>query len=725
MKFLIITLIALSTFAGLAQCQNSVSVQRVRDQLLARANFLITLVTGEIKLQYFENRPLVAEGLELELRQLIEVELELRATQEINATDAQVVTLERRLDAIEERIDSQLRAIGRQFVSRREIGELLQRTQQLIILVSETVQKLKTENRAVLALGLQEEEARLVQLEINLRATQNPQEIRRLEELLVEADYRVYEIINQLESSGVRRKRDLKADVLARAQELITQANNAIRALQAQGNRGNAIELIQRVEREIQLVADDLRNVTVEADVQRLEGRLINLEFELSGVLMSVGRPVGLQEFKLLLNTSAEGLRQWAANEIAALKAENRSQDITVLQRQEAAINQILAELANVTERQALEQLEIRLAEAEFRLFEELLRLSRPEAYKRQLVRVAEDLAVRVVQEIRFLVNQNRTLEAEGLRSQEQELVLLDVEIRDAVAVEELQRLETRLQNLELRVIDELVRLGLQAPRRKRDLKADVLKRAQELIAITNDAIKAFQAQNRSQAVQILQNAENQLQQLITELNAANLTQAQVGMLEGRLIQAEFQLAADLRRLGRPIDLNEWRDLLITRGDGLQQWAAYEIAQAKNRSVEVRRVEELEAQVRNITAVLKNATLRSDLELLERALNQVEENLIAELRILGTPAVPRDQIIALERRAEELALKLIIEIRKLYAEGRYLLAEGLQAEERNLIELDVDLRVALTPERILIVEQRLKEAEDRVAAELQRIAGSA
>jgi hypothetical protein len=369
--------------------------------------------------------------------------------------------------------------------------------------------------------------------------------------------------------------------------------------------------------------------------------------------------------------------------------------------------------------------LEIRLAEAEFRLFEELLRLSRPEAYKRQLVRVAEDLAVRVVQEIRFLVNQNRTLEAEGLRSQEQELVLLDVEIRDAVAVEELQRLETRLQNLELRVIDELVRLGLQAPRRKRDLKADVLKRAQELIAITNDAIKAFQAQNRSQAVQILQNAENQLQQLITELNAANLTQAQVGMLEGRLIQAEFQLAADLRRLGRPIDLNEWRDLLITRGDGLQQWAAYEIAQAKNRSVEVRRVEELEAQVRNITAVLKNATLRSDLELLERALNQVEENLIAELRILGTPAVPRDQIIALERRAEELALKLIIEIRKLYAEGRYLLAEGLQAEERNLIELDVDLRVALTPERILIVEQRLKEAEDRVAAELQRIAGSA
>jgi hypothetical protein len=432
-----------------------------------------------------------------------------------------------------------------------------------------------------------------------------------------------------------------------------------------------------------------------------------------------------LAEFKLLLNTSAEGLRQWVFAEIAFLNSTNRTQEVVTLQRLDASVAQIQREIQNVTERQALEQLEIRLAEAEFRLYEELLRLSRPGAYKRQLLTLSEDLAVRVVQEIRTLVNQNRTLEANGLRSQEQELVLLDVEIRDAITNEELQRLETRLQNLELRVIDELISLGLQARRSKRDLKADVIKRAQELINITNDAIKAFQAQNRSQSVTLLQNSERQIQSIITQLNAANLTAAQTGILEGQLIQAEFQLAADLRRLGRPIDLNEWRDLLITRGDGLQQWAAYEISQAKNRSVEVRRVEELEVQIRNITAVLRNATLRSDLELLERVLNQVEENLIAELRILGSPAIPRDTIIALERRAEELAIKLIIAIRQLFAEGRYLLAEGLQAEERNLIQLDVDLRVALTPERILRVEQRLKEAEDRVAAELQRIVGSA
>jgi len=725
MKFLIYTLLALCALAGLVQSQNSVQVQRVRDQLLARANFLINLVTGEIKLQIFENRPLVAEGLELELRELITVELELRVTQQVNATDAQVVAIENRLNNIEERIALQLRAIGRQFVSRREIAQLISRTQELIVLVSETVQKLRTENRSVLALGLQEEEARLVQLEINLRATQNPQELRTLEELLVEADYRVYEIINQLERGGVRRKRDLKADVLARAQELITRANNAIRALQAQPGRGQSVALIQRVENNLQLVADDLRNVTDNATVQRLEGELIALEFQLTNVLMAVGRPVGLTEFKLLLNTSALGLKQFAAQEIAALKAENRTQDITVIQRLEASVDQILVELQNVTERQALEQLEIRLAEAEFRLFEELLRLARPQAYKRQLLRIAEDLAVRVVQEIRFLANVNRTLEAEGLRLQEQELVLLDVEIRDAVSNEELTTLERRLQNLELRVIDELVRLGLQPPRRKRDLKADVLARARELINITQDAIKAFQAQNRTGAVNILTPSVTRLQQLITELSAANLTDAQVGILEGRLLQAEFQVAEDLRRLGRPVDLNEYRDLLITRGNGLQAWAAYEIAQARNRSVQVARVEELEAAVRNVSALLKNATLRSDLTFLEERLDQIEVNLIQELRALGAPSIPRDTIIALERRAEELAIRLIIEIRRLYSEGRYLLAEGLQAEERSLIALDVDLRIAVTAERIVRVEARLKEIEDRVAAELARIAGSA
>jgi len=372
-----------------------------------------------------------------------------------------------------------------------------------------------------------------------------------------------------------------------------------------------------------------------------------------------------------------------------------------------------------------LEQLEIRLAEAEFRLFEELLRLARPQAYKRQLLRIAEDLAVRVVQEIRFLANVNRTLEAEGLRLQEQELVLLDVEIRDAVSNEELTTLERRLQNLELRVIDELVRLGLQPPRRKRDLKADVLARARELINITQDAIKAFQAQNRTGAVNILTPSVTRLQQLITELSAANLTDAQVGILEGRLLQAEFQVAEDLRRLGRPVDLNEYRDLLITRGNGLQAWAAYEIAQARNRSVQVARVEELEAAVRNVSALLKNATLRSDLTFLEERLDQIELNLIQELRALGAPSIPRDTIIALERRAEELAIRLIIEIRRLFSEGRYLLAEGLQAEERSLIALDVDLRIAVTAERIVRVEARLKEIEDRVAAELARIAGSA
>jgi len=266
--------------------------------------------------------------------------------------------------------------------------------------------------------------------------------------------------------------------------------------------------------------------------------------------------------------------------------------------------------------------------------------------------------------------------------------------------------------------------LGLRVARRRRDLRSDVLARANELINITNAAIASFRRQNRTTAVTLLTNSERVLQALVVELNNASANATNLGQLEGRLIVAEFQLAADLRRLGRPIDQNEYRDLLITRAEGLQAWAVVQIANARNRSVEVARVVELETAVNTLVGLLRNATLRSDLEVLEERLNTVEENLIVELRAIGQPLIPRDQIVALERRAEELAIRLLIEIRRLFAEGRTLLAEGLQAEERLLVELDVDLRVALTAERIARVEQRLTEAENRVAAELARIAGS-
>jgi hypothetical protein len=350
-----------------------------------------------------------------------------------------------------------------------------------------------------------------------------------------------------------------------------------------------------------------------------------------------------------------------------------------------------------------------------------LLSFASPEAYRRLLLRIAEDLSVRIVVEVRALQRANRTLEAIGLRAEEQELILLDVEIRDAITVAELQQLEERLRRAEGRVYDELVRLG--AARRRRDLRADVLARANELITVTNNAITAFTRQNRTTAVTLLREHERELQAIVVLLNNATANATNLLQVEGRLIQAEFQLAADLRRLGRPVDINESRDLLVTRAEGLQQWAVVQIAAARNRSVEVARVQELEVQLRLVVGQLRNATFRSDIEILEDRLNTVEENLIVELRAIGSPLIPRDQIVALERRAEELAIRLLIEIRRLFAEGRTLLAEGLQAEERLLVELDVDLRTALTPERIVRVEARLTEAETRVAAELARIAG--
>lgn len=725
MKFILSAILIIVAYVSLAESQatTNLTVAQRRDELLRRANYLINLVSGEVKLLQIENHELQRIGLEQELRRLVEVELELRATAVANVTTSVIAGIENNLNTIENRVQQYLNQLGQQFTTRAELDMILTRTQELLSLISDSVRRLRAQNRSLLALGLESEEARIIEIEIEIRATQNSVELRRLEETLIQNEYRIYELINELERGGARRKRDLKSDVLARANELLTLANAAVRQLRAR-NRTNAAEIILRRERQIQDLVTELNATTNATVVARLEGELIQLEFDLTEDLRTVGEPVDVNEYRRLLITSAQTLQQWATTEITTLTAANRTADIRVIQQEERAIAAIVTELQNATNRNTLRELESRLGESEFRLYEELLRLQRPEAYRRLLIRNAEDLAVLVLTEVRALRARNRTLEAEGLLAEETNLILLDVELRDASTVAQIQALETRLQAIEQRVNRQLVALGVRTTPVKRALKDDLIGRSIELINITNDAIADLKKQNASaNGIQQLNNTEQQLQTLVAQLkNATNETQVQA--LEGRVLQLELNLAEELRRLGHPLDVNERRELLITRATALLQYATAQIANARNRSLEVTRIQAQETAINNTINALRNATLHSDLTTLEERLNNLENVLADELRALGQPLVPRDTIVNLQNRAEELAIRLINEIRVLRTAGRTLLAEGLQVELGILIDLDVELRVALTPQQIVSVERRLQEAETRVATELRQITGS-
>jgi len=459
MKYLLTSLLVICAYASLSSGQFLVDVNTMRDDLLRRAEFLINQVSGEVKILEVEGNALVSQGLQNELRLLIGLQLELRATQRTNATLTEIQAIEGALNGIEIRIGQLLAQISQQFVTRREIERLLRSSQEFIELISDTVKRLRNLSRNVEALGLERMEGEILLLQVAIRSTQNSVEIRMIEQTLVQLEYQIFEVIQGLEATGVRRKRDLRSDVIARATQLI--------------NITNA--------------------------------------------------------------------------EIAELQRTNRTTGVSLLQSSITNLNQLVSQLRNATN----------------------------------------------------------------------ETVILD--------------------------------------------------------------------------------------------------------LEGQLIVAEFQLADDLRRLGRPLSLNERRDLLITRADGLQRWAAAQIANARNRSIEVGRIQAQQQRIAQIANQLRNATLASDLTFLEEELDEAEEVLIAELLFLGQPLVPYEQIADLQRRAEDLALRLIVVIRQLRASNRILLAEGLQAEEQTLIDLDARLRTAVQPTQIAQIEVDLKAAETRILAELAKI----
>jgi len=310
------------------------------------------------------------------------------------------------------------------------------------------------------AFALESEQVNLIQLEVALRSSQRPEEIRLLEGVLIEMDYRVYEILDGVNVSGVRAKRDLRDDVIKRGEELLALANSAVQALRQQ-QRSQSADLIQRRANEIQLVIADLKAVTTEADIGRLEGRLFELEFLLTDDLSTVGRPVDLEEFRRLLITGAEGLRTWAQYELEQLKKQgNATQEVTRIENEVRLLADIVGQLQNATTRAELQRLETLVSDTEFRLFEDLLRLESPEAYRQQLILIAGELAVRASVEVRLLAQQNRELEAVGLVAEIQNLIRLNVELMDASTNEQIQALEQRLRGIEERVYMLLRQLG-------------------------------------------------------------------------------------------------------------------------------------------------------------------------------------------------------------------------------------------------------------------------
>jgi len=415
------------------------------------------VASNEVRVLKEEGRPLSAEGLELEETRLLELLVELRAAESTGQAERR---LEERLQETEDRLAAELKKLGRDFVTQQERQEILRRAQELLVSASNAIRVLEQQNRTLLAEGLIRQETIIIELEVQLRAAQDPQTIRTLEGMLRNAEQQVAFELRQL-GRGLK-KRDVRDDLIVIARALLNRANAEVRVLTSQ-NRTQAAELIAREEKNINEIVEQLQKATAESEIKALELRLEQQEVRLYMDLRRLGRPGSTQELKDELNRRAQELIATANREINVLKQQNKTQEVEVIQREEQAITVLLAELKNATQEADLRRVEEQLGVAEFRLFEELRSLGRPVISRRELeqvIRRAEELAVRATIEIRKLREEGKGLLAEGLEREERYLIELDVELRSASTPEQVQRLAERLAAAEQRVQQELRQLG-------------------------------------------------------------------------------------------------------------------------------------------------------------------------------------------------------------------------------------------------------------------------
>jgi len=270
--------------------------------------------------------------------------------------------------------------------------------------------------------------------------------------------------------------------LLTRATALEANATAEIAVLRA-ANRTAAATELAREERAVQQLVAEIITVSATANatvLQRLEAQLAERERTLEQELRrltanttSTGARFKRQVTLETLLTRATALEANATAEIAVLRAANRTAAAAELEREERAVQQLVAEIANVSataNATVLQRLQTQLADRERTLAEELRRLTANTTttggrFRRQAVTLetlltrATALEANATAEIAALRAANRTAAATELAREERAIQTLVTDLTNAsttASAAEIRRLEVELAAREAALAVEL-----------------------------------------------------------------------------------------------------------------------------------------------------------------------------------------------------------------------------------------------------------------------------
>ncbi|CAG2168992.1 unnamed protein product, partial [Oppiella nova] len=622
-------------------------------------------------------------------------------------------------------------------------------------------------------------------------------------------------------------KRDIKEDLLKRATDLEKAGQDFSKKLRDEGKKVEADVVDKEVEA-VKRIAKELEAAKEEREVERLEVELLVIEDRLNDIIKrgdqtrpprptSTVAPRVRRDIKDDLLKRAQELEKAGQDASKKLKDEGRTREAEELDREVAIVQRIAKELEAAKEERQVERLEVELLEVENRLNDLIKRDDRtrppqpttgaprpttgaprpsttgaPNDVKDDLLKRAQELEKEGQAESKKLRDEGKKVEADLLDKEIEGVQRIAKELEAAKDEKQIERLEAELKIIEDRLAETIKRdertrpprpTSTVAPRVRRDIKDDLLKRAQELEKAGQDASKKLKDEGRTREAEELDREVATVQRIAKELEAAK-DERQVERLEVELLGVENRLNDLIKRddrtrppqpttgaprpttgAPRPTTgapgalLNDLKEDLLKRAQDLEKEGQAESKKLKDEG-KTREAEELNREVEAVQRIAKELEAAKD----EREVERLEvELLVIENRLADiikrddrtrppqpTTGAPRpttqaacarsceqfslhscavnslaatvapvdpvkDQLI---KRGETLEARIKATVAKLTAEKREHLAGELLAEEARVIALINELKTTSPgPEALRLLEAEIGRVEDRVDIE--------
>ncbi len=454
---------------------------------------------------------------------------------------------------------------------------------------------------------------------------------------------------------------------------------------------------------------------------------------------MSTSSPIAKRATKDELVKAADDLLTQAKAEVEKLKTAMKDREAAHIALEEHMIHRLAEEIKNAeTEGPHIKMLETRLQEAENHLKEELkkvegsstgARLRR--ATKDELVKAADDLLTKAKAAVEKLKTAMKDREAAHIEMEERVIHRLAEEIKNAETEgEHIKMLETRLQEAENRLTEELKRVEGSSTGATKD---ELVKAADDLLTQAKAAVEKLKTAKKDREAAHIEMEEHVIHRLAEEIKNAETEGPHIKMLETRLQEAENRLKEELKKVeGSSTGARLRRatkDELVKAANDLLTQAQDEVEKLKTakKDHEAAHIAMEEHMIRRLADEIKNAETEGEhIKMLETRLQAAENRLKEELKkVEGSSTGARlrratkDELV---KAADDLVTKAKAEVEKLRADGKRLQAIHIEFEEKQIAHLAEEIKAAENENaHIKMLEERLQHAETRLTEELKRL----